>query len=241
LFATQKNTTEKHEVNPRPLFVRVVKTKSEINMKWLTIEDIKKQLRIDYSYEDDVLDLYGSSAEDTVLNYLNRSYQELLETYGEVPAPIRQATLMLVDNSYQHRTPAEPTNMYYVLYGFDNLVKPYMRLSGGIGSCHRIATYTVGSQIKIQVGGIMPDGTPEFADIDFSLEVYNDDAKDKKVAFTKDECVMTTKGYAVLVDSDKLGIGTYMLKLTKMVPDEDFPDGVRKDVHRVNPNVKVTG
>ena len=49
--------------------------------------------------------------------------------------------------------------MYYV-YGFDNLVKPYMRLSGGIGSCHRIATYTVGSQIKIQVGGIMPDGTP---------------------------------------------------------------------------------
>ena len=210
-------------------------------MKWLTIEDIKKQLRIDYSYEDDVLDLYGSSAEDTVLNYLNRSYQELLETYGEVPAPIRQATLMLVDNSYQHRTPAEPTNMYYVLYGFDNLVKPYMRLSGGIGRCHRIATYTVGSQIKIQVGGIMPDGTPEFADIDFSLEVYNDDEKDKKIAFTKDECVLTFDGYAVLVDSDKLGIGTYMLKLTKMVPDEDFPDGVRKDVHRVNPNVKVTG
>ena len=28
-------------------------------MKWLTIEDIKKQLRIDYSYEDDVLDLMG--------------------------------------------------------------------------------------------------------------------------------------------------------------------------------------
>lgn len=210
-------------------------------MKWLTIEDIKKQLRITYSDEDDVLDLYGSSAEDTVLNYLNRSYQELLETYGEVPAPIRQATLMLVDVSYQHRSPISMTSISLVPYTFDLLVKPYMRLSGGVGSCLRIATYTIGSQIKIQVGGIMSDGTPEFADIDFSLEVYNDDEKDKKVSFTKDECVLTANGYAVLVGSDKLGIGTYMLKLTKMVPDADFPDGVRKDVHRVNPNVKVTG
>jgi hypothetical protein len=212
-------------------------------MKWLTLESIKKQCRIEagVTYEDTLLTDYGEAAEDTVLNVLGKTYDEVIEEYGVIPKPVQQASLMLVDLSYQHRTPAEPTNMYYVLYGFDNLVKPYMRLSGGIGSYHRIATYTVGSQIKIQVGGIMPDGTPEFADIDFSLEVYNDDAKDKKVAFTKDECVLTAKGYAVLVDSDKLGIGTYMLKLTKMVPDEDFPDGVRKDVHRVNPNVKVTG
>ena len=42
-------------------------------MKWLTIPDIKKQLRIDFDDEDDELELYGSSAEDTVLNYLNLS------------------------------------------------------------------------------------------------------------------------------------------------------------------------
>ena len=92
-------------------------------MKWLTISDIKKQLRVDFDDEDDVLDLYGSAAEDTVLNYLNRTYQDVLEEYGEVPPAIRQATLMLVDNSYQHRSPAEPTQMYYVMYGFDVLVK----------------------------------------------------------------------------------------------------------------------
>ena len=35
-------------------------------MKWLTIADIKKQLRLDFNDEDDVLELYGSAAEDTV-------------------------------------------------------------------------------------------------------------------------------------------------------------------------------
>ena len=54
-------------------------------MKWLTIPDIKKQLRIDFDDEDDELELYGSSAEDTVLNYLNRTYQpHLSRLVGEL-------------------------------------------------------------------------------------------------------------------------------------------------------------
>lgn len=98
-------------------------------MKWLTIEDIKAQLRIDTDCEDAVLQLYGVAAEETVLNYINRTYEEVMEKYGDIPAPVRLATLMLVDNSYQHRSPASPQNMYYVLYGFDTLIKPYMRLA----------------------------------------------------------------------------------------------------------------
>ena len=86
-------------VNLKAVFVGHVKDKNKLYMKWLTLPDIKKQLRVDFDDEDDVLELYGSSAEDTVLNYLNRTYQDLLENYGEVPAPIRQATLMLVDKT----------------------------------------------------------------------------------------------------------------------------------------------
>ena len=98
-------------------------------MKWLTIPDIKKQLRIDFDDEDDELELYGSSAEDTVLNYMNRTYQDLLENFGEVPAPIIQASLMIVEVSYQHRAPINPTSLYMVPYSFDILVKPFMVLS----------------------------------------------------------------------------------------------------------------
>lgn len=210
-------------------------------MKWLTISDIKKQLRVDFDDEDDVLELYGSAAEDTVLNYMNRTYQDVLEEYGEVPAAIRQATLMLVDNSYQHRSPAEPTQMYYVLYGFDTLVKPYLRLTSSVNRSQRISTYTIGSQIKILIAATLPDNLTLF-DVDFDVVVYNDDKKDQQKKYKKTECILTDESdYVVLVDSDDLGVGTYMVKLTVYIPDTDFPDGRRKEVIRINPNVKVTG
>ena len=74
-------------------------------MKFLTLDYIKQQLRIDWSEEDTLLDEYGKAAEDTLLNLLNRSYQDLLESYGEVPAPLVQAAMLLVGQSYQHREP----------------------------------------------------------------------------------------------------------------------------------------
>ena len=239
MFATQKNTTEKHKVNPRPLFVRVVKTKSEINMKWLTIEDIKKQLRIDYSYEDDVLDLYGSSAEDTVLNYINRSYQELLETYGEVPAPIRQATLMLVDNSYQHRTPDAITQLHDTR-AFDTLVASYIRHAYGAEVIPQ-NVFIVGSQLKILIDAELPDNLT-LQDVDFTVVVYNNNAKDLKETYRKADCILTTDGdYAVLVESENLGVGTYLCRLTVNIPDTDYPTGYRKEVVKINPHITVKG
>jgi hypothetical protein len=47
-----------------------------------------------------------------------------------VPAAIRQATLELVTNSYEQRSPASPTNLSAVPYNFDLLIKPYMLLHG---------------------------------------------------------------------------------------------------------------
>jgi len=98
-------------------------------MKWLTLEYIKEHSRIDYDIEDNLLTLYGESAEEMVLNVLNRSYNNVLETYNEIPAPLYQAALMLVDLSYQQRCPISMQNLYTVPYTFDFLVKPYMRLT----------------------------------------------------------------------------------------------------------------
>ena len=68
-------------------------------MKYLTLEHIRQQLRIDhYGEEDAVLELYGSGAEDTILNMCNRTIDDVIEQYGCVPDPIRQATLLLVGN-----------------------------------------------------------------------------------------------------------------------------------------------
>ena len=97
-------------------------------MKWLTIEMIKTHSRIDFECEDDLLMLYADSAEQTLLNICGRSYEEIVEKWGEFPVPLIQASLMLVDNSYTQRSQASAQNLYSVPYTFDVLVKPYMKL-----------------------------------------------------------------------------------------------------------------
>jgi uncharacterized phage protein (predicted DNA packaging) len=103
-------------------------------MEYLTLEYIKKHSRIDFDCEDDLLELYGNSAEDAMAQVLNRGKNatemvaSLTEDFGQVPDPIKHATLELVDASYLHRSPADAQQMYYVLYGFDFKVKPYMKL-----------------------------------------------------------------------------------------------------------------
>ena len=101
---------------------------SDQKMKWLTIDYIKQHSRIDFACEDDVLELYAISAEDTILNLINMTYDELIAEYGDVPAPIRHASLVMVDHSYNHRSLASPNNMSIIPYSFDLLIKPYMRL-----------------------------------------------------------------------------------------------------------------
>ena len=101
-------------------------------MKFLTFEQIKAQLRLDDEQaeeERDILVLYGEAAEDMVLDTCNRTITDIYEQYGTMPKALVQAGLMLVAQSYQHREPASPQNLYAVPYAFDLLLKPYMRLT----------------------------------------------------------------------------------------------------------------
>ena len=98
-------------------------------MKWLSIDYIKQHSRIDFDCEDDLLELYGESAEAMILNICNRTVEELKETYGEIPAPLYQAGVILVDTSYNQRSAVNTQQLYTVSYGFDFLVKPYMKLT----------------------------------------------------------------------------------------------------------------
>ena len=100
-------------------------------MKWLTIDWIKQHSRIDINCEDELLELYGEDAEETVLNLINRSYEEVMELWGKVPKPLYVAALMLVEVDYNHRSPDAINNMYAVKYGFDTKIKPYMKLTSG--------------------------------------------------------------------------------------------------------------
>ena len=102
-------------------------------MKWLDLTTIKAQLRIEPSFtqEDTLLTMYGDSAEEFVLNYLQRTEAELkaMNTVDptKVPKPIIHASLMLVDLFYQQRSPITMQNLYLIPYGFDALVSNYRK------------------------------------------------------------------------------------------------------------------
>ena len=102
-------------------------------MKWLTLDYIKQHSRIDFDCEDALLELYGESAEDTVLDITRRTYDEIVEKWGTkekpIPAKIIHASLMMVDLSYQQRSPVSQQNLYTVPYAIDMLIKPYMKLA----------------------------------------------------------------------------------------------------------------
>ena len=98
-------------------------------MKWLSIDYIKQHSRVDFDCEDELLELYGESAEAMILNICNRTVEELKEAYGEIPAPLYQAGVILVDTSYNQRSAVNTQQLYTVPYGFDFLVKPYMKLT----------------------------------------------------------------------------------------------------------------
>ena len=210
-------------------------------MKWLTLEKIKAQLRIepDFHDEDTILEVYGESAETTLLNYLNRPYADIIGSYGDVPLPLVQASLMLVDTSYQHRSPISVTNISQVPYTFDLLVKPYMRLTSAVDG--DVQTVTLGSDAKISFTADLPDGLL-LKDIGFTLKVINADTN-HQADYTKDDCIMVGDGadYVVLLDTEEMGVGTLMLRLTVHIPDSDYPSGTRKEVINIDPRIRITG
>ena len=213
-------------------------------MKYLTLEHIRQQLRLEHDGEEDaVLELYGNGAEDTVLNICNRTIDDVIEQYGGVPDPIRQATLLLVGISYLHREPASAQNMSHVPYTFDILIKPYIRLADKTGGCtgRVIQTAVLGSDIKIPLNPTLPEGVTLEA-IDFDVTVYNETAIDKKVDIKKADCKHKEDGsWLVMVNTADLGVGIIMLKVVLHIPDEDYDGGTRKQVERLNPYIRIIG
>lgn len=101
-------------------------------MKWLTLDLIKQNSRIEDDDEDNLLELYGDSAEEQVLLDTRRSYEELLAIGGgeKVPASITRAALLLTDQAYIQRSTVDRIQWSTVPYAYEKLIKPYKRLAG---------------------------------------------------------------------------------------------------------------
>ena len=97
-------------------------------MKFLTIDKIKQQLRLDCTCEAELLEDYGNAAEEVVLEHIGLTYDELVAKYNGVPERVKQAAMMLVDHWYQYRSPVADRTMSVVPYTFEVLLKPLVKL-----------------------------------------------------------------------------------------------------------------
>ena len=99
-------------------------------MEFLSLQIIKQHSRLCNNEEDDIIMLYAESAEETICQLLNRGdnvsevVASLINQYGSIPVAVIHAALLLVDNSYENRTPSSRQNSSAV----DLLIKPYMKL-----------------------------------------------------------------------------------------------------------------
>lgn len=72
---------------------------------------------------------YGAAAEQALLNACDRTYESLIEDFGEVPSDLYVAGLMLANHLYEHRGPTSNVSLSSIPYTLDTFWKPYAILA----------------------------------------------------------------------------------------------------------------
>ena len=103
----------------------------ETGLKWLNIDAIHQHCRIDFNCEDAELEQYGIAAEQAILDLTRRTFENFIDTYGRIPDPIFNASLLLVQSLYKNRDAEEQRDSKEIAFGFSFMVKNYMYLAGG--------------------------------------------------------------------------------------------------------------
>jgi len=95
----------------------------------ITLEEAKRHLIIEVDNTTD--DVYITSlievAESTVLSHLDYTEAELIEQYGAVPTPCKQAMLLMVGNLYANREPIAFASAKDLSFSYKYLLDLYKR------------------------------------------------------------------------------------------------------------------
>lgn len=140
------------------------KTK-DTGLRWLSIEAIKTHCRIDFDCEDAELEQFGIAAEQAILDLTRRTYGNFLDTYGRIPDPIYNATLLLVQSLYKNRDAEEQRDSKEIAFGFSFMVKNYMVLTGG-------------SPLEVERDGLLDKLTVVMTEFDFDFGEIDEPSDD---------------------------------------------------------------
>ena len=135
--------------------------KKKTGLKWLSLDAIHKHTRMDFNCEDAELEQFGMAAEQAILDLTRRTYENFIDTYGRIPDPIFNATLLLVQSLYKNRDAEEQRDSKEIAFGFSFMVKNYMVLTGG-------------SPLEVERDGLLDKLTVVMTEFDFDFgEIEN--------------------------------------------------------------------
>ena len=104
------------------------RSKIEKYMKFLSVDLIKMQSRIDGNDEDTYLGMLGEAAERKLFNDTQRTYDEIKEANNdEWPTDLTLAALLLTSHWYKNREDASNVSMYLVPNAYEALYMPYRK------------------------------------------------------------------------------------------------------------------
>ena len=130
-------------------------------LKWLTIDAIHQHCRIDFNCEDAELLQMGMAAEQSILDLTRRTFANIIDTYGRIPDPLFNASLLMVQSLYKNRDAEEQRDSKQIAFGLEYMVKNYMCL-------------TLNSPIENERDGLTDKLTVLMTDFDFAFgEVEN--------------------------------------------------------------------
>ena len=114
-------------------------------LRIVTLDELKKQMRVDFEDEDEIISLYGVAAEDAIIYGTERTLAELnvigyKEQNGsieieETPGPeyfpkrLKLAILILAAHNYRNREPVSAVAQNPVPFSIEVYTKPYRKLS----------------------------------------------------------------------------------------------------------------
>lgn len=98
-------------------------------MTYLTIEDIRKQLRLedDFTEDDAILEVYGDAAEAFLSDYLDTELDTIASANGgDLPKSLYLALLILVSYVYDNDGSGEQREVPKAFFVFSSLYKQYL-------------------------------------------------------------------------------------------------------------------
>lgn len=97
--------------------------------EYLTEDEIRQHCRIDAAddTQEAVISIYVRAACDYVITQTGRTEAEIYDVFGEMPAPLVSAMLLVLGDNFAYREAGRPANIERVPRAVAYLIAPYAR------------------------------------------------------------------------------------------------------------------